>query len=1014
MNSIASITRYPRCAYFRLPRRLAVALAAIASVVLIAPTLAAPLLDPGDPIVGGQLQGTRFVPGTSGSSGNRWPGAESPQDAINGWIGGGGEKYLNFAKFNTGFVVRPDPQATVVNSIRLWVANDAVGRDPASYQFYGSNSNSISAPFPISSFTLIASGGLSLPGTRDTVFNTSGYSQTVSFSNSTSYRTYILIFPTIKNSGENSMQISEVEFYGSVGLDNRPVANAGGPYTINEGQTLNLNGSLSTDDNGITLYEWDVDNNGSFEVSSTSPFLSRTWAQLEAIGVNDNGSRSVRLRVRDTIGQTNIDGAPLTINNVAPAAGFSAPPLAANEDTSVSFTFTADDPSSADDAAGFFWTVNWGDGTPIQTFSGTSPQTRSHTWAQPRGSAAQGVLPDTPPPYTVTVRARDKNFATSAPATTQIHIRDITPPVLVDMPKDIILTAPLGAPGDNVSWTDPTAVDNFDPSPVISCDATPGDFFPIGTNTVTCTATDASGNASMASFDIIVLEAIENGTPVSLTLDPIALRGDALPGAGTGGIPANATWSTIAHFFINNPGEILANAAIRGDGVNTGNNKVLIAGDPGALSVIAREGDDAGLGGPTFVSFFDEALGDDGKVAFEGRLGGGDHANYYYDGVLIPVTRKGDPEPGASGEVFENLGAPGYSSYHGTFATGTLAASGTVDGTNNLGIWGSNSILKPLMREGDPVPIPALGGATYGQPAGNVVANDAGDLGFIAFLQTGSGAPAVTTRDNSAIFAGNPDAGSLQLVAREGQSAPGTSNDFKSFLAISINSAGDAAFEATLATGSGPAVNSANNCALYYWNKATGLKTLIARENAVVPCLPVTTVLFNRFQEIYINDAKEVIFRASMRGAVSSSNDESLWKWYPADGSLHLIYREGDPANSIDGAFYSHIVDLACNRTGAVAFTARLQITGDTTRKNNLGLWVENAAVAAPTLMMRKRDVFTPDTDEVPITLISIASPFNGVGGCGGYGNSINDSADIATKIGYKGGRGIFILDSAP
>lgn len=58
-----------------------------------------------------------------------------------------------------------------------------------------------------------------------------------------------------------------------------------------------------------------------------------------------------------------------------------------------------------------------------------------------------------------------------------------------------------------VSWMAPTATDNCDTdvSPVAS--ANPGDTFPVGTTTVTYTATDSSGNTANLSFDIVVTDA---------------------------------------------------------------------------------------------------------------------------------------------------------------------------------------------------------------------------------------------------------------------------------------------------------------------------------------------------------------------------------------------------------------------------------------------------------------------------------------------------------------------------
>jgi hypothetical protein len=95
-----------------------------------------------------------------------------------------------------------------------------------------------------------------------------------------------------------------------------PLANAGGPYLVIAGQGLTLDGSGSTDPNAaqgdaITNYEWDVDNNGTFEQTGVSPVL--TWAQLQALGFGPSGVYVTRLRVTDSFGDTHIATVQVTV-----------------------------------------------------------------------------------------------------------------------------------------------------------------------------------------------------------------------------------------------------------------------------------------------------------------------------------------------------------------------------------------------------------------------------------------------------------------------------------------------------------------------------------------------------------------------------------------------------------------------------------------------------------------------------------------------------------------------------
>lgn len=178
------------------------------------PVSAANILSPADTIVGGILNGSTFEVGAPTGVGgtNSWPAAEPPTDLINGVMGGGAEKYLNFAKFNTGVIITPLSGKSVISDLTLFVANDAVERDPADYQIYGTNVN---GSLTLSDYTLIWEDALALPDARDTVPDEIGNSQNVTFPNSAAFTSYMLIFPTVKNGATaNSMQISELQING--------------------------------------------------------------------------------------------------------------------------------------------------------------------------------------------------------------------------------------------------------------------------------------------------------------------------------------------------------------------------------------------------------------------------------------------------------------------------------------------------------------------------------------------------------------------------------------------------------------------------------------------------------------------------------------------------------------------------------------------------------------------------------------------------------------------------------
>jgi hypothetical protein len=137
-----------------------------------------------------------------------WPGAETPDLATDDDIG---TKFLHFKGElePTGFQIEPASGPSVVTGLTLTTANDAIERDPISFELSGSN-ESIDGPYE-----LIASGDIvdfaqeiALP--RFTMNATA-----ISFENDVAYKYYQVMFPAVRDPGSaNSMQIAEVELLG--------------------------------------------------------------------------------------------------------------------------------------------------------------------------------------------------------------------------------------------------------------------------------------------------------------------------------------------------------------------------------------------------------------------------------------------------------------------------------------------------------------------------------------------------------------------------------------------------------------------------------------------------------------------------------------------------------------------------------------------------------------------------------------------------------------------------------
>lgn len=89
-------------------------------------------------------------------------------------------------------------------------------------------------------------------------------------------------------------------------------------------------------------------------------------------------------------------------------------------------------------------------------------------------------------------------------STVTVTVEDVTDPVLTGIPANINITSNAANCEATVTWTAPTATDNCTASPAITSTHNSGDNFPLGTTTVSYTASDDEGNSATGSFDVIV------------------------------------------------------------------------------------------------------------------------------------------------------------------------------------------------------------------------------------------------------------------------------------------------------------------------------------------------------------------------------------------------------------------------------------------------------------------------------------------------------------------------------
>lgn len=185
-------------------------------------------------------------------------------------------------------------------------------------------------------------------------------------------------------------QISDSKTFTAIAVNDAPVANAGGPYSITEGDGINFDGSSSFDgDAGDTLksFQWDLLKGGDLLASDVGSVLS--WNQLASFGVGDDGSYQVRLTVSDQAGAQNSDVSSLDVANLDPVFDIVGSGTA-YQDYEYSLSLEAIDPG--DDPINQ-WVIDWGDGT-VQNVAGTEA-TASHVYSTGGISPTISVIADT-------------------------------------------------------------------------------------------------------------------------------------------------------------------------------------------------------------------------------------------------------------------------------------------------------------------------------------------------------------------------------------------------------------------------------------------------------------------------------------------------------------------------------------------------------------------------------------------------------------------------------------------
>lgn len=343
-----------------------------------------------------------------------------------------------------------------------------------------------------------------------------------------------------------------------------------------------------------------------------------------------------------------------------------------------------------------------------------------------------------------------------------------------------------------------------------------------------------------------------------------------------------------------------------------------------------------------------------GQIGFTGGRSGTPSGNGFWfetNGTLAKGHFTGDPLPGAgAGVTISSTNVESFINAAGQeVAEVVLSGSGVTSANDRAFVVGTSGNLQTVVRTGNPAPgVPDAGGAAY-LNLGTLRGNGSGTLVFDARLTGGT----VVAASDSGVWAGQ--AGGVQLVAREGNQAPGASagvvfNHFGQGSVTSfINDAGQIAFRADL-TGSG--VTSSNNVAIF--SGAPGSLQMRVRAGDSAPAsLGAGLTLANVNAPSGIDSAGRVTFTGVLFGPGVTVNNSAAAFVTETSGDVRPVARRGNPVPNNASLTYQNFTDVFSSGTGGVAMFGTVAGAGVTT-SNNEALFRETPA--GMTLVLREGD----------------------------------------------------------
>jgi hypothetical protein len=388
-------------------------------------------------------------------------------------------------------------------------------------------------------------------------------------------------------------------------------------------------------------------------------------------------------------------------------------------------------------------------------------------------------------------------------------------------------------------------------------------------------------------------------------------------------------------------------------------------------------------------------------------------------GNLTLVAREGDVAPGTGGAIYSGDLIPSSVQFTAINRNGALLFQASLAGTgvtsaNNAALYtGPAGFLSIIARTGDvmlPGPVTAAG-----FPIGNNLMDNSRRVVYELSL-AGAG---VTAANDSSLWLYTPGVGNSMLV-REGQLAPGTAgatfnnadNSWNPFVAANgFSSGGQYIFDASLMGGD---VTPTNNEALYVGD-VSGALAMVARK---ADPAPGTDAFFSGFNPYYatVNASGAVLIVAGLTGGTATpDNNLGVWIATPtgnpaAPYSLSLINRAGDPAPGTAGDVFgpAFTYENSMNDRGQVIFVRDLVGPDVVSGVNDGGVYAWDSTHGVFPVARKGDTVFlTPD---LPVTPFAFA--WHWFNNSGGAPLGLTKNGLLAMDFYFsEGGAGVVTID---